>query len=238
MSHQGDFEQRKFKGRRNNYNTYIDWIEKKEIRNKEILEHFPTYVGHMTLSRSITFYELYKKTKGIAGHVADVGIYKGFSSFLMAKLIKLNEPESLTQVHGFEWFKGMSIDTIDSKVESGSYTSDKEELIKLIELQGLEDILLVHDLDLTTELDNFFNNLKHIMFKLVILDVGFYNVLKECIPHFWSRLTPGGIMIFDQYNHELAPGESMAIRENLPNIKIETLNNSWTPTAFAVKTYV
>ena len=75
------------------------------------------------------------------------------------------------------------------------------------------------------------------MFKLVILDAGFYDVVSSCIPKFWERLTPGGIMVFDQYNHELSPGETMAVRELLPDIKIETLNNAWMPTAFAVKPY-
>ena len=155
----------------------------------------------------------------------------------MAKLIQLNEPESFTQVHGFDWFKGAGIDSVKQFVETGSYQADEKFILDLIQWQGLEDILLVHNLDLTCELGDFFSKAEHLMFKLVILDSGFYNVLKEAIPRFWERLTPGGIMVFDQYNHELSPGETMVIRELLPKIKIETINNSWIPTAYAVKPF-
>ena len=238
IAHTGKFEQRRFQKRRDKYNKYLDKLKKTKFSSKEIIEQFPTFVGHMTLSRALTFYDLYRKVDGISGHIADVGIYKGFSSFLMAKLIQMREPEAFTQVHGFDWFKGTGVDSIEQFVEEGSYKSDEENLLELIDWQELDDILLVHNLDLTKDLVSFFKKVNHLMFKLVILDAGFYNVVKECIPAFWERLTPGGIMIFDQYNHELSPGESMAVREILPSIKIETINNSWMPTAFAVKPYL
>ena len=237
MSHPGIFEQRRFQNRREKYNSYLKNLDETNLPIRDILEHFPAFVGQMTLSRAITFYELYKKTLGIAGHIADVGIYKGFSSILMSKLVQLNESESFTQVHGFDWFKGTGIDSVKQCVEPGSYQSDEKFLLELIQWQGLEDILLVHNIDLTSELDNFFNKAEHLMFKLVILDAGFYDVVSKSIPKFWERLTPGGIIVFDQYNHELSPGETIAVREFLPKIKIQTINNSWMPTAYAVKPF-
>jgi len=56
----------------------------------------------------------------------------------------------------------------------------------------------------------------------------------------WNNLTKndfnkGGILILDQFGHELSPGESMAVKELLPDEKIETLNNSWMPTAYIIK---
>ena len=62
-----------------------------------------------------------------------------------------------------------------------------------------------------------------------------YDVMKAAIPLFWDRLIPGGIMVFDQFSHELGPGETIAVRELLPNAKIQTIPNSWMPNAYAVK---
>ena len=145
---------------------------------------------------------------------------------------------SLTQVHGFDWFKGTgSPSENDSKlVPEGSYQYTYNDLIELINIQKMDHIVRIHNIDLTTDLlSNFFDKFKHLQFKLVFMDAGRYDVMKKCIPEFWKRITPGGIMIFDQYNHELGPGETLSIREMLPNVKVKTLPNSWMPNAYVIK---
>jgi predicted O-methyltransferase YrrM len=72
-------------------------------------------------------------------------------------------------------------------------------------------------------------------FKLVFLDAGLYQVVKSCLEQFWPRITSGGILAFDQFNHELAPGETRAIREFMPDAKIKTFPFAWMPTAYVVK---
>jgi hypothetical protein len=42
-------------------------------------------------------------------------------------------------------------------------------------------------------------------------------------------------MIFDQFNHELSPGETRAIKEFLPGTKIQTFPFGAMPTAYVVK---
>ncbi len=42
-------------------------------------------------------------------------------------------------------------------------------------------------------------------------------------------------MGFDQYSYELAPGETLAIHELLPEIEIRSMKNSWTPIAYTIK---
>ena len=98
------------------------------------MEHFPAYVGHMALNRVLTIYELYKMSLGLAGHIADVGVYRGASSLLFAKLIKIFESESLTLCHGFDWFEGTGeVSEKDTDiVPEGSYKADYEELVTLI----------------------------------------------------------------------------------------------------------
>ena len=57
-------------------------------------------MGHMTLNRILTLTELYKQSIDVVSQLADVGIYKGGSSFLFAKLIKIFESESNVLCHG------------------------------------------------------------------------------------------------------------------------------------------
>lgn len=233
--HTGSLEHIRFEERRAPYYETLEKMKGMQHSFEDILEHFPCFVGHMTLSRFLGLYELYKMTTGVAGHIAEVGSYKGASLLLFAKLIKIFEAESLTQVHGFDWFEGTGTDEIESFVEAGTYKSSYEGLLELIKIQHLNNIAFVHKLDVTKELKTFLDKHLHLQFKLVFLDAGMYNVVKTALPLLWERLTPGGILVLDQYNHEFSPGETLAVREILPDAKVKTLPNIWMPTAYIVK---
>jgi len=232
----GTFESMKFNHRRENYYKYIEYLKAKSIPLEDVLHNFPAYVGHMSLNRIFTIYELYKKTLGIAGHIADVGVYKGASSLLFAKMIKIFESESLTLCHGFDWFQGRITSDKDSYLmPDGGCKTDYQDIIELVKLQGLNNILKIHQIDLRSELSAFFDRYPHLRFKLVMMDAGQYDAMKASIPIFYERLIPGGIMIFDQYAHEFAPGEMLALIEFLPDAIVRTLPNSWMPNAYLIK---
>ena len=233
----GKFETLKFNHRRLKFYQYIKYIKSNNIKVEDILEHSPAFIGHMSLNRIITLYEIYKKTLGLNGHIAELGVYKGSGSLLFAKLVKIFESESLTQVHGFEWFKGTGDkNSYDNElVKKGTYSYDKKKLLKLIKIQGFNNILKIHDLDIVKELEKFLKKNSHLRFKLVFLDIGINSVLDIAIPLVWNKLVKGGALIFDQYNHELAPGETIAIEKYLKGKKIRTIKNSWMPNAYVIK---
>jgi hypothetical protein len=201
----------------------------------DLIHHFPSFVGHMTLARFIGLYELYKMVLDVSGHIAEAGVYKGFGTIGLAKLAKIFEPESLTLVHGFDWFSGTEPTEEEPNVLPGSYKEDYERLLQLIKAQHLDNIIHIHKIDLKKELSVFFDKNQYMQFKLVILDAGQYDIVMSCLQNFWDRITPGGILVLDQFNHELSPGETRAVKEYLPNAKIRTFPWLWMPTAYIVK---
>ncbi len=234
--HLGEFEYIKFDERRDKYYETLQTMKEMEIPFQDLVENFTCFTGHMSLSRYLALYELYKQTLGVAGHIAEVGTFKGASFFLFAKLLKIFEPESLTQVHGFDWFQGMNTDhEVVQKVDSGTYKADEATIRKLIDVQHLNNLAFLHKMDVTKDLEGFLKKHQHLQFKIVFLDAGIYEVVKTVLPLFWERLTPGGILILDQYNHETSPGETIAVREILPNAEVRTLPFTWMPTAYIVK---
>lgn len=236
MNHKGRFEYTKFENRRKDYYKTMDLLKQSSPSFEELVEDFPRFAGHMSISRYLTLYEMYKMSMGISGHIAEIGTYKGTSLLWFTKLLQIFEPESLTQVHGFDWFKGTDDDEIELKIEKGSYSYPYQNLIDSIEAQNLQNTCFVHELDITTQLEAFFIENPHLYFKVVFLDCGFYKVTKEALKNLWPRLNIGGVLILDQFNHELSPGEAMAVKEILPNAKIQTLHNSWMPTSYIIKT--
>ena len=175
----GKFETLKFNHRRKKFYEYIKHLKKNKTSIEDLLEHSTAYIGHMSLNRIITLYEIYKKTLKLNGHIAELGVYKGSGSLLFAKLVKIFESESLTQVHGFEWFKGTDFkNQLDNDlVKKGTYSYDKKKLLNLIKNQGFSNILKIHDLDISKNLVTFLKKNPHLRFKLVFLDIGINKVL-------------------------------------------------------------
>lgn len=231
----GRYELQKFAARKPAFYKNMEEIMSLGHDPTDYIHHFPAFVGHQTLARFITLYELYKQTLGVAGHIAEIGIWKGTSSLFFAKLMRLFEPETLTLVHGFDNFEGAKITEEEKYVEEGECQEDYDRLMRLISAQGYDNIVKVHNLDVTTELPAFFEEHVHLQFKLIFADIGIYEVVKSTLEHFWPRLTSGGVMIFDQFNHEVAPGEARAIREFMPDAKLRTFPFGWMPTTYVVK---
>ncbi len=235
----GQFETVKFADRREKYYKTLPRILELAGEKKDLLHYFPAFAGTLTLTRYFTLYELYKRTLGLAGHIAEIGVYKGAGSLLFGKLTQMFEPDSLTMVHGFDHFRGTDSSTDAELQVAGGNLSSEEAVRDLVRLQGLDGTVKIHNLDVCSDengLVPFFDKRPHLRFKLVFLDSGTFEVTKKSIESFWPRLLPGGIMIFDQYNNEVAPGETRAVSELLPGQKIETIGGSWMPSAFTIKT--
>ncbi len=232
---EGEFETMKFSARKPLYYQGLAKSLALGYEPEDLIHHFPSFVGHMTLSRFLALYELYKMTLGVAGHIAEAGVYKGAATLFFAKLTQIFEPELLTLVHGFDWFQASELTEEEPNVCEGAYVEDYLRVKHLIEAQQLEHIVHIHKLDLRTGLAQFFDKNRYMQFKLVFLDVGLYDVVTSCLQHFWPRLTSGGVMIFDQFNHELAPGETRAVKEFMPEAKIKSLPFGWMPTAYVIK---
>jgi hypothetical protein len=153
----GKFELQKFATRKAGYEEGLREILSLGFSPTDYIHQFPAFTGHLTIARFLSFYEAYKMTLGVAGHIAEIGVYIGAGSLFFAKLTKLFEPESLTLVHGFDWFQGAKITEEEKYVEEGAYRADYHKVMQLIRAQKLDNIVHIHNLDVTKELDQFFD---------------------------------------------------------------------------------
>ncbi len=232
---EGHYELQKFAHRKRDYQEGLDRILALDFPTVDYIHQFPAFTGHLTLARFLSLYEAYKMTVGVAGHIAEIGVYKGAGSLFFAKLVKLFEPETLTLVHGFDWFKGAQVTAEEKYVEPGACTEDYERVMELIRAQSLDNMVHIHNVDITKDLDAFFEENPQFQFKLIFVDCGIYDVVISTLRHFWPRLTAGGVMVFDHFNHEVAPGETRAIKEFMPNARMRMFPFGWMPTAYVVK---
>jgi hypothetical protein len=214
---------------------YHDMIERisADVPARDLIHNAPAFAGLANLSRYLALYEVYKRTLGLNGHIAEVGVWKGASFLFFAKLCEIFEPHAYTEVHGFDWFEGMAPGENDRHITAGSYRHDEEALRSLIEAQSLGHVAKLHKLDVAKDMPAFFAN-HELRFRLVFLDAGAEKVVRAGIEHFWPRLLPGGIMLFDQFNEPRTPGETIAVSDLLPR-PVHTFPWTRQPTGYVVK---
>jgi len=226
----------KFSSTDDDFHETISSIVEREPAREELIHHFPVFTGHVNLARHLMLYELYKKTENLAGNIADVGVWKGKSMFFFAKLVKTFEPYSKTQVHGFDWFEGMDPDPEkDSDTWTGMYDSDEERIVELIKEQSLQNFTILHNMDLTEHLQEFFNEHPYIRFKLVFIDCGISDVLESSIKPFFEHMPPGGILVLDHYNAKESPTESDHLEAVIGDRKIKQFDTVRSPTGYVIK---
>ncbi len=227
----------KFKDIDKEYFSYIENILEYNLDTIDFISQFPIFVGHVNLGRYLFLYDLYKKVENLNGHIADVGTYKGASFLFFSKLVRLFESHSTTQVHGFDWFEGMKPSKADDKRVEGKYVGSYEMLMELINMQKLNDISIIHKMDVTKELANFLNDHPHLRFKVVYMDIGIKNVLEVALKQLWPRIVNGGILILDHYNLETSPAESEIVEKTVGKNLIRQMPFNRQPTGYVIKEF-
>lgn len=225
----------KFASDNKTFFDYLGHLEQTQPELRDLLDHFPAYVGQVNLARFLSLADAYREVAGISGDIADFGSFRGGSFFTFAKLVRVFEPFSNTKVHGFDWFQGQKPGPNDNSVNSGLYVSSKEHLEDLIQWQGMKGLMELHDFDLSTELDSFLRNRPWLRFKLAFVDIGIEKVLESVLIRAWERIIPGGTLILDHFNHEASPTESALLQKVVGNSTIKQISYSRTPTAFVTK---
>jgi len=229
-------EKDKFKEQDQAFHDYIEKLLEMKPAPKDLIHHFPIFTGWVNLARHLFFYEMYKKTLGVSGHICEIGTWTGASFLFFAKLVRIFEPHATTQVHGFDWFKGMQYsDQRDADRHQGDYGADYQTLCKMIEMQGLEGEAVVHNMDVAEDLPSFLEDHPSLHFKLVFLDCPVYAVLETCLRELWPRMNQGAIMLFDHANSQSVPQEQRAVREILGDVSMRTWPHTRTPTGYLVK---
>ena len=68
----------------------------------EIVDQLGLYSGIQTIGKVLAVYELIKQTLTIPGNIFEFGCWKGSNLLLMAKILKLLQPNTIKEVYGFE----------------------------------------------------------------------------------------------------------------------------------------
>jgi len=155
--------------------------------------------------------ERLKKEK-VPGSFAELGVYKGDS----ANIIHLMDPSRT--FHLFDTFEGFQQRDLDNETgKAATYTVHNfaDTSIERVKQKLISDKFIFHKGYFPeTTLD--INDKK---FALVNMDVDLYNPTKTGLEYFYTRLSPGGVIIVHDYNYDW-PGIMKAVNDFAKTISI------------------
>ncbi len=204
---------------------------------QERLDAFPKFVTRQALGEFLARYELFKRVLGVNGSIVECGVLHGGGLFTWAKLSSLLEPANHTRkVIGFDTFAGFpTIHDEDARGTSshlrtgGLSGSSVEELRRAVDLYDLNrpiahipKIELVEG-DICETADAYVAANPHLVVSMLYLDVDLYEPTKRALEAFLPRMPKGALIVFDELNAQMFPGETTAVDQvlGLRNIRVE-----------------
>ncbi len=162
---------------------------------------------------------LLDRTIQVPGDIAECGVFKGNS--LVALAIYLREKESNKKIYGLDSFQGFD-ESVNTDIELGGAENSEKRLHGFsgtsyphvsakVRRFGLTDVISLRPGYFSETLDK----LPGSRYSFVHLDCDIYESYRQCLTYFYSRMSPGGVILLDEYNDPPWPGCNLAVDEFL-----------------------
>ena len=180
-----------------------------------------------TISRVLYYDSLYRSLVGTPGVICEFGVQWGATMALLANLRGIHEPFNHSRrIIGFDTFRGFTtVRPEDGElVESGSYAVSEgyevtlEQLLTLHEsfspIPHMRKFEIVKG-DASSTVPAWLDANPQAIVGMAIFDMDVYQPTRDALTAIRPRLTKGSILVFDELNHHLFPGETVAVAEVL-----------------------
>jgi O-methyltransferase len=196
------------------YATYSpwfeDWFQKIYLQVKQ-----QTIV---TEDRCYIIYRLSQHCSQIQGDFAECGVYKGGTAYIIAYALEKKLVQN-KRLHLFDTFSGLPriADSDPSGLKSGQFGD--------VSLGAVRDFL--HSFGFIDfhpgVIPETFADVQEAKFAFAHVDIDLYGSAKDCCGFFYERLTPGGVLIFDNYGFQPYRGAEKRAVDEFFKDKPETL---------------
>lgn len=206
------------------------------------LQNFSKYIRRQNTTKFLACYEIFKKVLGVKGSIVECGVYRGFTLMSWALFSSILEPANLTRrIYGFDTFGGFpDVSTKDKnkfrKASTGDLAADSyEELSQIISnydnnrfLGHINKVELVKGPAEQT-IPEFIKDNPHLLISLLFIDFDLYSPTKAALEHFVPRMPKGSVIVFDELDNPIWPGETLALLDSLDIGKLEIQRMEFDP---------
>ncbi len=225
----------------NNYN------EEKEDLLKELLDLklsnsiiSPLTISRLELTKILYYNQVYQNILNKPGVIMEFGAQYGITLSTLIKLRGIYEPYNyFREIIGFDTFDGFTNKLSDDEKKLGWKKNDygvvknfENKLEKLLNLEEsnapinwIKKFKLVKG-DASETIIKYLKDNPHTIIGMAIFDMDVYYPTKKVLETIKPRLYKGSIIVFDELNHELFPGETLAVMKSvgLNNLKFKSFH--------------
>jgi O-methyltransferase len=153
---------------------------------------------------SFFLYQAARESLHLPGDVAEVGVYKGGTAYILARLFS----ESKKALHLFDTFAGMpETDSQRDWHKKGDFADTSLESVKAF-LAEFANVAFHPGL-----FPEAAAGMEQSVFCFVHIDVDIYKSVMDCCEFFYPKTVAGGVMVFDDYGKPTCPGAQSALDE-------------------------
>ena len=207
--------------------------------NVNKLEAFTKFTSRQSITKLLARYEVFKQQLEVNGSIVEMGVQAGTSLMSWAHFSTILEPVNyLRKIIGFDTFEGFpSVDEKDLRGTSehlkqggfegqGDLYTDLQKSIELFDANRLMNHIPKVELvkgDIAKTLPEYLEKNPHLVVSLLHLDADLYEPTKVTLELLLPRMPKGAIILFDELNMDLFPGETLAAMETvgIPNMKLK-----------------
>lgn len=161
--------------------------------------------------RQRLIYKLVNQTKGINGDMAEVGVYRGGTSVLIANA------DPSRHLYACDTFTGLPSPTpgVDTH-QKGDFKDTSYEGVKKL-LRPYPNVRVVRGMFPDERRHSPGYRLNNRYFSFVHLDVDLYESTLACLEFFYTRMPAGAALVVDDYGMPSCPGVKLAVDAFMAN---------------------
>jgi hypothetical protein len=178
-----------------------------------------------TIARLLYLSEIYDLILSTPGSILEFGVHHGASSSILTNLRAIKEPYNYNRkLFVFDTFSGFVGSSKKDGVGGGdgkfnlpaTYNETLESLLTIHQkLNPLPDIIKhqIYEGDASQRVHDFLSENVHTVVALTIFDMDIYQPTIDALTAIIPRMTKGSVIVFDQFNCDRYPGETLAVMD-------------------------
>lgn len=208
-------------------------------------EGFYLTCSKQRLNKTLSCYELFKKTLDIPGAIIECGVFKGVSLIRWATLRDIFSDPYAKKVIGFDIFgKYPEANLPEDKLHRKSFIKgagegiSKEQLESILVQKDITNVELIEG-DIIKTVPHYTKQYPELKISLLYLDCPIYEPTLAALENFYDRIMPGGFLLLNGYAKIAHSGETKAVDSFFVNkdISIRRLPFSFSPCYLVKKNY-